>query len=92
MAEINRERLINRFMEMVKISSESLEEKEFGDYCKDFLVNEIGCEIYEDDAAAKINGQQSNIIAKYYGNPKRILFTLPQATATKKNSFLSSAE
>ncbi len=68
MAEINRERLINRFMEMVKISSESLEEKEFGDYCKDFLVNEIGCEIYEDDAAAKINGQQSNIIAKYYGN------------------------
>ncbi len=76
MPDINKDRLVNRFMEMVKISSESLNEENFGTYCKKFLENEIGCEIYEDNSKSKIGGNQSNIIAKYYGNSmkKAIMF------------------
>ncbi|HAF06809.1 TPA: peptidase T [candidate division WOR-3] len=42
-----------------------------GDYCKRVLKEEFGLEIYEDDAALKIGSNQSNIIAKYRGNPRK---------------------
>lgn len=68
MYKINKERLVNNFMDMVKISSESLNEKAFARYCRDFLENEMGCEIIEDKASLETGGNQSNLIAKYYGN------------------------
>jgi len=71
MFNINRERLINDFINMVKISSESYDEKLMGDYCKKVLKDEFGLEIYEDDAALKIGSNQSNIIAKFRGNPRK---------------------
>jgi len=82
MYEINKERLLNRFLEMIKISSESLKEKDFAEYCKDFLVNTLGCEVFEDNAKEKINGNQSNIIAKYYGTErkKKLLFAVHMDT------------
>ncbi len=82
MYEINKERLINRFVEMVKISSESLEENDFANYCKDFLQNTLGCNVVEDNAKEKTNGNQSNIIAKYYGNQRKrkLLFAVHMDT------------
>ncbi|MEO0235070.1 MAG: M20/M25/M40 family metallo-hydrolase [candidate division WOR-3 bacterium] len=71
MFNINKERLINDFLNMVKISSESYDEKLMGDYCKKILKDEFGLEIYEDDASTKIGSNQSNIIAKYRGNPRK---------------------
>ena len=71
MSDINRERLVRMFTDMVKISSESLDEKEFGEYCIAFLRDEIGCEVYEDNAKDVFGGSQSNIVAKYYGNTRK---------------------
>lgn len=71
MSDINRERLVRMFTDMVKISSESLDEKEFGEYCIAFLRDEIGCEVYEDNAKDVFGGNQSNIVAKYYGNTRK---------------------
>ncbi len=75
--EINRERLINDFINMVKIDSESYEEKNIGDYCKKILKDDFGLDVYEDDSAKKIGSNQSNIIAKYRGNnrKKTLLFS-----------------
>lgn len=71
MPEVNKERLVRMFTDMVKISSESLEEKDFAQYCINFLKDEIGCEVYEDNAKDAIGGNQSNIVAKYYGNSRK---------------------
>lgn len=94
MKHIDKERLTERFMEMVKISSESLNEREFADYCKDFLQNQMGCEVYEDNAAAKIGGSQSNIIAKYYGNTnkKPLMFAAHMDTVKPGNSIVPVLE
>lgn len=94
MKHINKERLTERFMEMVKISSQSLNEKSFADYCKDFLQNQMGCEVYEDNAAAKIGGNQSNIIAKYYGNSmkKPLMFAAHLDTVKPGNNIVPVLE
>ena len=64
---MNKERLINEFIEMVQISSLSLKEKNFSDYLSDKLRN-MGLEVFIDDAGKKCNGTTGNIIAKLKGN------------------------
>ena len=71
MYDISKERLLNDFLKMVQIDSESLDEKKMGEYCIKFLSEEMGLEVYEDKAGEKINSNQSNIIAKYRGNSRK---------------------
>ncbi len=72
---VNEERLINNFLNMVKISSPSLKERAMADYLKNELKN-LGLEIEEDNAGSKINGDAGNIIAVLKApGKKKILFS-----------------
>lgn len=64
---MNRERLINEFVEMVQITSLSLKEKTFADYISSKL-KDMGIEVYIDNAGEKCEGNTGNIIAKLKGN------------------------
>lgn len=64
---INKERLIESFVEMVKIYSPSKKEKEIAQY----LIKELEkleAEIYLDESFEKYNGNAPTIIAKIQGN------------------------
>jgi len=63
---VNRDRLINEFLELVRIDSLTLKEREMADNLKAKLEN-MGLEVYEDDAGAKIGGNAGNIIATLKG-------------------------
>ncbi|MGL4307358.1 M20/M25/M40 family metallo-hydrolase [Cetobacterium sp. SF1] len=54
-------RLVENFLDMVKISSPSLKEREMGDYLIKVL-SELGMEVYEDQAGTINNGNCGNII------------------------------
>lgn len=58
---INKERLVENFINMAKISSPSLKEREVADYIKKQL-EEIGLEVIEDNAGEKFNGNAGNVI------------------------------
>lgn len=58
---INRERMVENFINMAKISSPSLKEREVADYIKKQL-EEIGMEVLEDNAGEKVGGNSGNII------------------------------
>lgn len=64
---MNKERLINEFIEMVQITSLSLKEKSFADYLSNKLRN-MGIEVYIDNAGEKCSGNTGNVIAKIKGN------------------------
>lgn len=64
---MNRERLINDFMEMVQVTSLSLKEKNFADYLSNKL-KDMGLEVYIDNAGEKCGGNSGNIIAALKGN------------------------
>lgn len=73
---INEKRVIDNFIEMAKISSPSLREREMGDY----LINKLkslGLEVHEDNAGERYGGNCGNIIAVLKGNngSKKILFS-----------------
>ena len=57
---INRERIINNFIEMVKIYSPSKKEGKFANYLIDLLKN-LGGEIYLDNGYTKYNGDAPTI-------------------------------
>ncbi|MDR3259830.1 MAG: M20/M25/M40 family metallo-hydrolase [Fusobacteriaceae bacterium] len=72
---IKETRLIDSFIEMVKIPSPSLNERGIGDYLLKAL-KELDLEVVEDDAGKKVNGNCGNITALFKGNGKRkILFS-----------------
>ena len=58
---INRERMVENFINMAKISSPSLKEREVADYIKKELES-IGLEVIEDNAGEKTGGNSGNII------------------------------
>lgn len=58
---VNRERIVNNFINMAKISSPSLKEREVADYIKNQLL-EIGMEVIEDNAGVEFGGNSGNII------------------------------
>ncbi|HHX76844.1 MAG TPA: M20/M25/M40 family metallo-hydrolase [Firmicutes bacterium] len=63
----NRERVIAEFFNLVKIDSLTFQEREMADYLKKKL-EELGLEVYEDDAGAKYNANTGNIIGRLAGN------------------------
>ena len=64
---IREERLINLFLDLCRINSPSLKEREVAAYVKSYL-NNIGLEVSEDDAGTKCGGNANNIIAWLRGN------------------------
>ena len=64
---MNKERLINNFIEMIKIHSPSKKEKEFADYMVN-LLKEFGAEIYLDNGFKNYGGNAPTIFAKIKGN------------------------
>jgi tripeptide aminopeptidase len=64
---INRERLVGEFLELVKVDSVSGFEREIADILKVKLEN-LGFEVFEDDAGKKINTQAGNLIARLPAN------------------------
>lgn len=67
---VNRERIVKDFIDLVKIDSPSLKERQMADEVKRKL-SELGMEAYEDDAGEKSGGNAGNIISTLKGNPKK---------------------
>lgn len=79
---INREKLLENFINMVKISSQSLNEREMADYLKKQLTD-MGIEVEEDKAGEKIGGNAGNIVAILRApGKKKILFSAHMDTVT----------
>lgn len=69
------DRIIDRFLEYVKIDSPTLEEGDFKERLKKDLT-ELGLEVFEDKAGEKIGSNSGNLIAKLKGHSeKTILFS-----------------
>jgi len=64
---INTERMLNLFMEMVKISSISKREREFCDFLKPLFI-ELGGIVYEDNAAELTGGNSGNLLITFPGD------------------------
>lgn len=58
---VNQERIVENFINMVKIASPSLKEREVADYIKKEL-KELGLEVIEDNAGKNLGGTTGNII------------------------------
>lgn len=72
---IKEDRLTERFLELVKISSPSLHERKVGD-CILKILREIGLEATEDGAGVAVGGDCGNITVFLRGNGKRtVLFS-----------------
>jgi len=63
---INKDRLAETFMQLVRIDSISKEEGKIAQTLFD-LLSELGASVVRDDADQKIGGQSGNIIAKFKG-------------------------
>ncbi|TCP59588.1 tripeptide aminopeptidase [Tumebacillus sp. BK434] len=76
MIQVNRERLIQEFMELVQIDSLSRDERNMADAVTAKL-KEQGVEVVEDNAGERIDGNAGNLICTIKGDPskKTILFT-----------------
>ncbi|HEX8284785.1 MAG TPA: M20/M25/M40 family metallo-hydrolase [Pyrinomonadaceae bacterium] len=68
---INQERIKNLLLELVQIDSVSREERDVAQRIKQ-LCEEMGAEVFIDDAGEKVGGNTGNVIARFPG-------TLPQA-------------
>ncbi|NMA64876.1 MAG: M20/M25/M40 family metallo-hydrolase [Clostridiaceae bacterium] len=67
---INKQRLTDEFLSLVKIDSLSKKERKMADALLKKL-KDMGFEPYEDDAASKIGGDAGNIICKVKGKKER---------------------
>lgn len=68
---INQERIKNLLLELVQIDSVSREERDVAERIKQ-LCEEMGAEVFIDDAGEKVGGNTGNVIARFPG-------TLPEA-------------
>lgn len=66
---INEKRLIESFMELVRMDSISREERNIADFLIEKLEN-LGLEVIVDQAGEKVGANSGNIIAKLKGNTK----------------------
>jgi tripeptide aminopeptidase len=80
---INRERLINDFVQLVQIDSLSRQERKMADALIERLTP-YGVEIHEDRAGEKVGGNAGNLICRITGDPSKptILFTCHMDTVT----------
>lgn len=62
----NRERMLNRLIEMIQIDSISFEEKAMSDYLEKYWLDK-GLEVYRDQAGEKFGGNGSNILVHIPG-------------------------
>lgn len=60
---INQDRLINLFLDLVKIPSKPCDEKVVAAYIRSFLEN-LSYEVQEDDAGLKVGGNTGNLICR----------------------------
>ena len=67
---VNKKRLVESFMELVKISSISMEEKNLADFLIEKL-EDLGLEVRVDQAGEKVKSNSGNIIARLRGNMKK---------------------
>ena len=63
-------RVVNEFLELVKLDNPSLNERKVADYILTKLES-LGYSPYEDNAFEKINGNTGNIICKIEGDPNK---------------------
>jgi tripeptide aminopeptidase len=68
---INQERIKNLLLELVQIDSVSREERDVAERVKQ-LCEEMGAEVFIDDAGSKVGGNTGNVIARFPG-------TVPEA-------------
>lgn len=64
---VNEERLVGLFKQMCLINAPALDERNCVDFVKKHL-EDMGLEVREDDAGAKIGGNAGNVIARFPGN------------------------
>jgi tripeptide aminopeptidase len=63
---INQERIKNLLLELVQIDSISREEREVAERVKQ-ICEELGAEVFIDDAGSKVGGNTGNVIARFPG-------------------------
>jgi tripeptide aminopeptidase len=63
---INQERIKNLLLELVRIDSVSREERDVAERVKQ-LCEELGAEVFIDDAGEKVGGNTGNVIARFPG-------------------------
>lgn len=81
---MNKDRLINQFMEMVKIDSETGNEREMADYLLD-LFSGLGVEVTEDDTQKDTGYGAGNILVRLKGDDQSadpVYFTVHMDTVT----------
>lgn len=78
---INENRLVENFLDMVKIPSPSKNERMMGDYLIKTL-KELGMEVTEDNAGEFTGGNCGNIIGRLNGKGKKLLFSAHMDTVT----------
>lgn len=66
---INRQRMVEEFLELVKIDSLTFKEKEMAE-CLKTKLNNMGFDVEEDDTGIKIGGNSGNLICKIEGDKK----------------------
>src|ERR687893_2087247 len=64
---INEERIKNLLLELVQIDSVSREEREVAQRIKQYC-EELGAEVFIDDAGEKVGGNSGNVIARFKGS------------------------
>lgn len=80
---VNEKRIVDSLMEYVQIDSTTRDEKEFADFLKKEL-EELGLEVYIDEAGEVVGSNTGNIIAKLKGSKdvETILFSCHMDTVT----------
>lgn len=66
MVQVNRERMLNEFFELVQIKCSTKDERQVADRIKPCL-EALGGQVTEDDAGKKIGGNCGNVLAYFHG-------------------------
>jgi len=84
---VNRERVVSEFVKLVQIDSLSLHERQMADTLKS-IMEQMGLDVYEDDAAKNIGGNAGNLICTIKGtkNVPAVLFLAHMDTVTPGKS------
>ncbi|MEI3611776.1 M20/M25/M40 family metallo-hydrolase [Pseudogracilibacillus sp. SO30301A] len=94
MIKVNKERLINEFMNLVQVDSETKFEAEIASVLKQKFKT-LGVEVIEDDAKNKTDHQANNLICNLRGNMDKIdpiFFTAHMDTVTPGKNIKPSIE
>ena len=94
MIKVNQERLINEFIDLVQVDSETKFEAEIASVLK-LKFKTLGIEVIEDDAKNKTNHQANNLICNLKGNIDNmdtIFFTAHMDTVTPGKNIKPSIE